>query len=111
MPTLGGSRLRHRPIVPIHILALVQLSPVDACIDCAADDTVFPPQLASRLGIDLGNAPQGQARLVGGAVIGVSYAPVKLLLSDGIEACEWDAVVGFVASPMRWVLLGHAGFL
>jgi hypothetical protein len=108
---LGGAKARHRPIVPIHILAPLLLPPVDACIDSAADDTVFPPQLATRLGIDPAAAAKGQARLVGGTIVNVAYAPVTLLLSDGYETCEWDAVVGFAAVPMRWALLGHAGFL
>ena len=105
------ARTRYRPIVPIHILAPRTLPPLDACIDSAADDTIFPPHLATRLGIDLGAAPKGQAQVVGGSIIQVSFAPVTLLLSDGHETCEWDAVVGFSATPMRWALLGHAGFL
>ena len=64
-PTLGGTRVRHRPIVPIHVLAPLMLPPLDACIDCAADDTVFPPQWFTRLGIDPIAAPMGQARAVG----------------------------------------------
>jgi len=39
------------------------------------------------------------------------YATVSLRLSDGYEECEWDAIVGFVAAPMRWAILGHAGVL
>src|SRR5262245_54595760 len=92
-PALRGARFRYRPIVPIHILAPVALPPVDACIDSAADDTVFPPHLATRLGIDLRAAPKGQGRLVGGTLVHVSYAQVTLLLSDGYETCEWDAMV------------------
>ena len=38
-------------------------------------------------------------------------APVRLRLSDGYEECEWDAIVGFVAAPMGWAILGHAGVL
>ena len=110
-PSMRGAKLRYRPIVPIHILSPQVLPPVDACIDCAADDTVFPPHLAPRLGINLTNAPTGQATVVGGNLISVIYATVTLFLSDGTEAVEWDAVVGFSASPMRWALLGHAGFL
>jgi hypothetical protein len=87
------------------------LPPLDACIDSAADATVFPPHWATRLGIDLGAAPKGQAQAVGGAIIHVSFAPVTLLLSDGYETCQWDTVVGFSAAPMRWALLGHSGFL
>jgi hypothetical protein len=108
---MGAATVRYRPIVPIHILAPLMLPPVDACIDSAADDTVFPCHLASRLGIDLAAAPKGQARSVGGTLVRVTYASVTLLLSDGFETCEWDATVGFAAVPMRWALLGHAGFL
>jgi len=106
---LGG--MRHRPIVPIHIVAPRLLPPLDACVDSAADDTVFPPHWGTRLGIDLGAAPKGQAQVVGGAIINVSFAPVTLLLSDGYETCRWNALVGFSATPLRWALLGHPGFL
>jgi hypothetical protein len=111
-PSLAATaKVRYRPIVPIHILAPRILPPLDACIDSAADDTVFPPHWATRLGIDLGSAPRGQAQVVGGSIIQVHCAPVTLLLSDGYETCTWDALVGFAATPMRWALLGHAGFL
>ena len=110
-PAMGAAKVRYRPIVPIHVVAPQQLPPMDACIDSAADDTVFPPHLAARLGISLATAQMGQARLVGGNVINVHYAPVTLLLSDGFETCEWDAMVGFATVPMRWALLGHSGFL
>jgi hypothetical protein len=111
LPLRQSARTRYRPIVPIHILAPRMLPPIDACIDSAADDTVFPPQWAVRLGVDLAAATKGQAQGIGGTVVQVSYAPVTLLLSDGYETCEWDAVVAFSATPMRWALLGHAGFL
>ena len=39
------------------------------------------------------------------------YAAVTLRVSDGVETCEWQATVGFVDLPLRWALLGHAGFL
>src|SRR5207247_7225902 len=87
------------------------LPPIDACVDSAADDTVFPRHLAVRLGIDLTNAPQGEARPAGYAPLPLLYSRVPLLLTDGFETCEWEAIVGFVAVPLRWVLLGHAGFL
>jgi hypothetical protein len=106
-----GAISRHRPIVPIHVLAPRMLPPLDACIDSAADDTIFPPHWATRLAIDLGSASQGQAQVVGGSVIQIRFAQVTLLLSDGYETCEWDATVGFSATPLRWALLGHAGFL
>jgi hypothetical protein len=36
---------------------------------------------------------------------------VTLRVADGSEACEWDAIVGFIDVPLRWAILGHAGFL
>ncbi len=110
-PAMRGAKVRHRPIVPIHILAPSALPPVDACVDSAADDTVFPPHLAARLGLHAAAIQKGQARSVGGTIVNVVYAPVTLLLSDGYESCEWDTIVGFSTVPMPWALLGHAGFL
>jgi hypothetical protein len=95
----------------MHIVAPLRLPPVDACIDSAADETVFPPRIGASLGINVAAAPQGQARAVGGTVVNVHYAPVSLLLSDGYETCEWTTMVGFATVPMRWALLGHTGFL
>ncbi|MCI0464871.1 MAG: hypothetical protein L0Z62_48740 [Gemmataceae bacterium] len=108
---LGGARSRHRPIVPIRILAPGSLPPLDACCDSASDDTVFPDALAARLGIDLAGAPQGEVRPAGHPPLTVAYAQVTLLLSDGYETCEWDAIVAFALARLRWALLGHAGFL
>jgi hypothetical protein len=110
-PAMRGGKTRYRPIVPIRILAPSSLSPSDACLDSAADDTVFPPRIGASLGINLASAPRGQARGVGGMVVNVHYAPVSLLLSDGYETCEWTTTVGFSTVPMRWALLGHMGFL
>ena len=67
--------------------------------------------LARKLGIDMDGAPQGAAHPVGGTVVPYRYALVTLRLSDGLETCEWQATVGFVDLPLRWALLGHAGFL
>jgi hypothetical protein len=110
-PSLRGAVYRYRPVVPIHLLSSANVPPVDACIDCAADDTVFPLVLAARLGINLAGSPVGAARAVGGLIAPVFYAPVTLLLSDGSESCTWDTIVGFSTVTMRWALLGHASFL
>ncbi len=59
----------------------------------------------------LSRARIGEARTVGGTPIPYHYAMVSLRLSDGYEECEWDAIVGFVAAPMRWAILGYAGAL
>ena len=111
VPSLGGTMMRYRPIVPVGVLGPLGVRLVDACVDCGSDDTIFPMSLARKLGLDLTGAPQGQSHPVGGAIVPYVYAAVSLRLSDGAETCEWQATVGFVDLPLRWALLGHAGFL
>ena len=71
----------------------------------------FRLHLATRLGVDLTNAAEGEARSVSGPAIRYAYATTILRVADGSEAFEWTAVVGFIAAPLRWAILGHAGFL
>ena len=48
----------------------------------------------------------------GGIPLTYRYAPVRLLLSDGRETCQWTAIVGFLDMPGKMrANLGHAGFL
>src|SRR3989442_2542645 len=67
--------------------------------------------MAGSLGIDLSSAQAGQVQPVAQAVLPVKYARVTLLLADGFESCQWEAIVAFADVPLRWALLGHAGFL
>jgi hypothetical protein len=78
--------------------------------DTGSDDTIFPLALAQRLGIDLSNAPTGQALGIGGGTVTFHYAQVLLRLSDGVEHAEWSALVGFAPISMRRGLLGRTGF-
>ena len=109
VPSLAGAMVRHRPI--LGVFGPLGLRFHDGCVDCAADDTIFPLTLARKLGIDLTGALQGEAHPVGGVVVPYVYAAVTLRVSDGMETCEWQATVGFGDLPLRWALLGHAGFL
>ena len=84
---------------------------MDALLDTGSDDTVFPERVAAAIGVDLSNAPVGEASVVGLAGIRVRYAQVKLRISDGREQREWTGWVGFTASPLKQPLLGFAGFL
>jgi len=111
VPSLGGAAVRYRPIVPIGFSGPLGWRFIDGCLDCGSDDTILPLSLARKLGIDLTGAPQGEAHPVGGTIVPYAYAAVTLRVSDGIETCEWSATVGFVDLPLRWALLGHAGFL
>jgi hypothetical protein len=109
--SLGGARVRFRPIVAVRLFGLLGSRLYDGCLDSASDDTLFPRFLAQTLGIDLTGAPQGEARPVSGLVIPYRYSQVTLRVTDGQEECEWAAIVGFADLPLRWALLGHAGFL
>lgn len=111
VPSLGGAQVRYRPVLAVRLFGPLGSRPYDGCIDTASDDTIFPRSLAQALGIDLTKAPQGEARPVSGLVIPYFYARVTLRVTDGFEECEWQATVGFADLPLRWALLGHAGFL
>jgi hypothetical protein len=109
---LGGALVRHRPLLAIEIAGPLGSRVLDASVDSGADDTLFPEYLAPRLGVDLAKAPEGgEGRAVGGAPIAYRYAFVTLRLTDSYEECQWEAIAGFVAAPMRWPVLGHAGVL
>ena len=113
IPTLAGSYLRFRPILPVRITGPRDTRLRDALIDTGADDTVFEEVIASLLGVDLNHAEERPVGLVGRpTAVRCRYAPVQLRISDGnLETYEWTAVVGFVATRLRYNLLGHAGFL
>ncbi len=75
------------------------------------DDTVFHESVAALIGIDLTNAPTGEATGVGMVPSPIRYAQVNLRITDGREFCDWPAWVGFTTVPLRRPLLGYAGFL
>ncbi len=67
-------------------------------------------QVSQPVGIDLSIAPTGTARGVGGTSITYRYADLQLRLSDGVETCEWPAILRFLDLPMAHGLLGQTGF-
>lgn len=108
---LGGIFFRPRPVVPIVVSGPLGFRSYDACLDIGTDDTLFPKALATLLGIPLTQPPNhGEAKPVGGQPITYPYGRLTLRLSDGIEAYEWQALVGFIDVPLIWPLLGIAGF-
>jgi hypothetical protein len=109
-PGLGGSLVRPRPIVTVSLMSPTGYDLQDALVDSGADDTVFPEDVAIHLGLDLSNAPVGEASGVGSTAIQLRFAPIELRLTDGREFRQWTAVVGF--SPrIKQSLLGYAGCL
>jgi hypothetical protein len=109
--SLGGAKIRHRPLLAIEITGTLRSRLLDASLDSGSDDTIFPDYLAPLLGIDLAKAPEGESRAVGGVPNAYRYASVTLRLADGYEECEWEAIVGFIAAPLRWSILGLTGVL
>ena len=109
--SLGGRWVRPRALVSISLVGPSDTFVEDALLDTGADDTVFPSYTAARIGVDLNNAPAGEAVGVGGAPLLVRYAAVELRLTDGIEFRRWPAWVGFTAARLKHPLLGFAGCL
>jgi hypothetical protein len=108
---LGGRLERPKPIVTATLLGPTIAVWRESLLDTGADDTVFHESVAAAVGVDLTGAPTGQGKGVGGAMVSVRYALVKLRLTDGHEFREWPAWVGFTAVPMHHGLLGFAGCL
>jgi hypothetical protein len=69
--------------------------------------------MASLIGLDLRQAEERDLGIVGRPQpVRCKYASVQLRITDGLsETYEWTAVVGFVATRLRYALLGYAGFL
>jgi hypothetical protein len=109
--SLGGSFYRSRPIIRVTVIGPKGTCVEDGLLDTGADDTLFTDATAVKLGLDLTSAPVGEGGAAGGARFPVSYARVKLRVTDGHEFREWDAWVAFTKSAVRRPLLGIAGFL
>jgi hypothetical protein len=109
--SLGGRWVRPRPMVTVSLIGPRSTFVEEAMLDTAADDSVFPEYAAAIIGIDLANAPIGEASGVGGAPVAVRYAAVELRFTDGREFRRWPAWVGFTAARLKQPLLGFAGCL
>src|SRR5262249_23671718 len=108
---LGGRTTRPRPLLGVTIIGPGGSYLRDCLLDTGADDTVFPDTIADQIGLDLSNAPLGDAVGVASSASIIRYAQVTLRLTDGREFCEWSALVGFTSAPLRQPLLGFAGCL
>ncbi len=112
-PSLGGGTVRHRPITAVRISGPGGTWLLDGLLDSGSDDTIFPEWLAGIVGLDLHLATEQEIHLAGRAKpLRCRYLSAQLRITDGKqETYEWDGVVGFVAVPMKFPLLGQAGFL
>ncbi len=115
-PTLPASATdRWRPLLPIRIANVLTGSfrnINEALADTGADDTIFPLTLAGLLGIILlPELAAGHSVRWSGVVFPIRYGDVRLELYDGMETWSWTARVAFSGAPIRFPLLGQAGFL
>ncbi len=108
---LGGRWVRPRPIIGVTLIGPTDSRLRDGLLDTGADDTVFPENLAEIIGLDLTNAPVGQATTATLGNAPLRYAQLRLRITDGIEQREWPAWVGFTPAKLQQPLLGFAGFL
>jgi hypothetical protein len=112
LPSLGGGRVRHRPIIRVRMTAPSGSALTDCVLDTGSDDTVFPAHFATMIGIDLGQAQQQTITLAGRGLMQCRFISLKLTITDGMsETYEWTSIVGFGPISFRYALLGHAGFL
>jgi hypothetical protein len=111
VPSLGGGQVRYKPVIAIEVTGPGGKAPCQILVDTAADDVVFPFDLAVRLGVNLTGASQGHASGVGSPPVPLLYAPVILQLQAQTEVRRWRAVVAFTRAPLRFPLLGIAGGL
>jgi hypothetical protein len=109
--SLAGQSFRPRPIITVSVLGPRGTKVERALVDSGADDTVFHQDIAAAIGIDLSNAPVGEAGGVGMARFPIRYAEVTLRVTNGRERREWRALVGFTSAPLHNPLLGYAGCL
>jgi hypothetical protein len=110
--SLRGASVRYRPIIPLEVAGPTGSRLRDCSVDCGSDDTLLPRHYSAVMGIALTSPPhEGEGSPIGGQPIRYPYGRVTFRLSDGLTAYEWEAIVGFVAVPLRWPVLGHAGFL
>ena len=112
-PSLHGGTVRHRPIMAVRVTGPSGTWILDGLLDSGSDDTIFPEWVAAIIGVDLTAATEHDIQLAGrGKPIRARFLPIQLRITDGLqETYDWEATVGFVAAPLKFPLLGQAGYL
>jgi len=108
---LAADFVRPRALIGVTLIGPSGTTIETAHLDPASDDCVFPTILATKLGFDLSNAPEGTAAGVGQVPATLHYVQATLRIANGSELCEWRAWIAFTEAPLNRPLLGFAGFL
>jgi hypothetical protein len=104
--------VRYKPVIALTVIGPGGPHSVEALVDSGSDDIVFSLDVAAQIGLNLSAASAGQAQGLGGPQpVGLLYAPVILVLSDGMQTCSWRAVTTFTGTRLRFAIFGIAGGL
>ena len=109
-PTLAaGATVRWRPLIPITVVGPTGLVRrySRAVVDPAADDTIFPIDMAARIGVRL-RPPTGHGVRWRGQLHPLRFGDVELVIVANGSSYRWPAVVGFSSAPVRYPILGQA---
>jgi hypothetical protein len=109
--SLNGRMVRPRAYVTAGLIGRAGASIEVAHLDPGSDDCVFPASLATKIGIDLSNAPIGEAVGIGTSPVTLRFARASLRLFSGADCCEWPAWIAFADASINRPLLGFAGCL
>lgn len=104
--------IRWRPLIPGTIIGPTGIFRDfgRAVLDPAADDTVFPLDTVTRIGICL-RAHSGHGVRWRGQLHPLRFGSAELLLTDNVSTWRWSATLGFSPAPLRYPILGEAGCL
>jgi hypothetical protein len=109
--TLRGRWARPRPLITVSVIGPTNTFATEGLLDTGADETVFPEDVAVKVGVDLTTAPGGAGVAATLAGVSLRYAEVSMRIADGNEQREWQAWVGFTPAKLYRPMLGFAGFL
>jgi hypothetical protein len=106
-----GVRIYKRPLIPVTIHGPNGSLIYDrALVDTGADDTVFPIDTARYLGIPL-HPHLGHGIRWRGQMHAMRFGDAEFEIMAGGIVWRWPAVIGFSPAPIRYPILGQAGFL
>jgi hypothetical protein len=112
----GEPLMLFRPEIVVMVHRPAGVRTVRALVDTGSDYTIFPLEVATRMGIPTLPAEGPPIKAFGGQAIGVRYADVPVQIDSTEETLLWTARVFFTddsddSSSDRTAVVGHMGFL
>lgn len=113
-PDTGEEVLIFRPEVPLRIHGPNGFASYMALVDTGADNSILPLSIAVQLGIPTESAKGPGATAFGGQQLSLSFADIRLQMSDDQDSWRWPARVYFYDfhdDEPETIVVGHEGFL